>query len=77
MADELTDEELFADLSERLKHAHRMVAALDAPEDEKGRVVQRLIAVTNAAKHDLRRASARLDLLLDDLAAGRVPTAPD
>ena len=77
MADgDFTDDELFADLSRRLRDAHRQVAALDAPDDVKGAVVRRLIAVTDASKHDLRRASERLDLLLADLDAGRLPDAP-
>ena len=76
MTDELPDDaELFADLSRRLRDAHRSVAALDAPEDVKAAVVRRLIAVTDASKHDLRRASERLDALLGDLAAGRLPDA--
>jgi len=64
---------LFADLSSRLRDAHRSVSALIAPEDVKAAVVRRLIAVTDASKHDLRRASERLDLLLADLDAGRLP----
>ena len=69
------DAELFADLSRRLRDAHRSVASLDAADDVKAAVVRRLIAVTDASKHDLRRASERLDALLDDLAAGRLPDA--
>lgn len=71
MSDELT-----AQLSERLRDAHRRVAALDAPPDEKARVARRLIALTDASKHDIARASARLDRLLADLDQGRVP-GPD
>lgn len=67
------DAELFADLSRRLREAHRSVAALDADEETKASAVRRLIAVTDASKHDLRRASERLDLLLADLASGRAP----
>ena len=43
-----------------------------APED-KQRVAQRLIALTDASKHDVGRASARLDTLLADLDEGRAP----
>ena len=71
--DSMSDEELFADLSRRLRDAHRQVASLDVDDDIKASVVRRLIAVTDASKHDLRRASERLDLLLDDLAQGRLP----
>ncbi|HVE63188.1 MAG TPA: hypothetical protein VNB94_05250 [Mycobacteriales bacterium] len=67
--DGMDEAELFADLSRRLREAHRMVAALTCDEDTKSSVVRRLIAVTDASKHDLRRASERLDALLADLEA--------
>ena len=70
----MTDDELFADLSRRLREAHRRVGSLDVPQEQKARVVSRLLAVSDAAKHDLGRASARLELLLADLDAGRIPT---
>lgn len=70
-------EELAADLANRLRDAHRRVATLDASTDEKARVARRLIALTDASKRDLVRASARLDLLLADLDAGRVPSADE
>lgn len=70
-------EELAAGLAARLRDAHRRVAALDVPPDEKARVAARLIALTDASKRDLTRASQRLDLLLADLDAGRVPPPGD
>jgi hypothetical protein len=66
-------EDLAADLAVRLRDAHRRVGSLDATPDEKARVARRLIALTDASKHDLGRASARLDKLLADLDAGVVP----
>ena len=66
-------EELAAELAVRLRDAHRRVASLDAAPDEKARVARRLIALTDASKHDVTRASARLDLLLADLDAGLLP----
>ncbi len=66
-------EELAAELAVRLRDAHRRVATLEASPDEKARVAKRLIALTDASKHDVTRASARLDLLLADLDAGLVP----
>ena len=66
-------DDLAAELAVRLRDAHRRVAALEASPDEKARVARRLIALTDASKHDLERASARLDLLLADLDAGLVP----
>lgn len=67
-------DELAAELAARLRDAHRRVATLEATEDEKARVARRLIALTDASKRDLRRASQRLDLLLADLDAGRLPS---
>ena len=64
-------DELHVELARRLREAHRRVASLDVDEDEKRRVAVRLIALTDASKRDLVRASARLDLLLADLDAGR------
>jgi hypothetical protein len=67
--------DLAGELALRLRDAHRRVATLDAPEEQKARVARRLIAITDASKHDLDRASARLDRLLADLDAGRLPGA--
>ena len=64
-------EELHQELARRLRDAHRRVASLDVDEDEKRRVATRLIALTDASKRDVARASVRLDLLLADLDAGR------
>ena len=69
-------DELAAELSQRLRDAHRRVASLDVEPDEKARVARRLIALTDASKHDIPRASARLDRLLADLDQGRMP-APE
>ncbi len=68
-------QELEAQLASRLRDAHRRVATLDAPDDQKARVARRLIALTDASKRDLGLASARLDLLIADLDAGRLPVA--
>ena len=66
-------DDLAAQLADRLRLAHRRVAALDVPDDEKARVARRLIALSDVSKRDLTRASARLDLLLADLDTGRIP----
>ena len=66
-------EDLAAELAVRLRDAHRRVGALQATPDEKARVARRLIALTDASKRDVTRASARLDLLLADLDAGLLP----
>ena len=70
-------EELFAELSEKLRLAHRRVASLEADSEQKARVTRRLLAVSDAAKHDLARADKRLDALLADLDAGRLPPAAE
>jgi len=64
-----------ADLAVRLKEAHRRVRDLDADQEVKARVARRLIALTDASKHDVGRAAARLDTFLADLDAGRLPDA--
>ena len=69
------DADLAASLALRLRDAHRRVASLEASDDEKRRVAARLIALTDASKRDLGRASRRLDLLLADLDAGRTTAA--
>ncbi len=70
-------DDLHVELAGRLRDAHRRVASLDLPDDEKARVTRRLIALTDASKRDVQRASARLDLLLADLDAGRGPSPED
>ena len=62
-------EELFADLSVRLREAHRRVASLASPEEQKALFTRRLLAISDAAKHDLARASRRLDAFRADLDA--------
>ena len=69
----MDDEELFVALADRLRDAHRRIAALEWPDDEKARVIRRLLAISDATKHNLPRDAARLDVLLADLDAGRRP----
>ena len=71
----MTGDDLHVSLAARLREAHRRVRTLDAPDEQKARVTRRLIALTDASKRDVGRASARLDLLLADLDAGRLPVA--
>ena len=70
-------EELHVELARRLRDAHRRVASLDGTDDEKARWARRLIALTDASKRDVARASARLDRLLADLEAGRAQGPDD
>ena len=73
----MDDDALFAELSVRLRDAHRRVAALELSDDEKPRVIRRLLAISDATKHDLGRASARLDAFLADLDGGWRPDHHD
>jgi hypothetical protein len=60
-----------ARLAEGLRQAHRRLAALDADDAVKARAVQRLLAISDAAKHDTTRAARRLDRFLSDLDEAR------
>ena len=64
-------EDLEAELALRLRDAHRRVATMEATAEQKASAARRLIALSDAAKRDVARASARLDLLLADLDSGR------
>lgn len=59
------DAELFQSLSDRLRTAQQLLRSA-APERQKS-LQDRLIAITNSAKHDLATASRRLDSLLAEL----------
>jgi hypothetical protein len=63
-------DDLAVELADRLRDAHRRIAALDLPEDEKISAARRLIALSDTAKSDLGSASRRLDRLLADLDEG-------
>ena len=66
-----------ARLAEGLRLAHRRVASLEVDDAAKARAAQRLLAISDAAKHDTRRAAARLDRFVSDLDAGRIAAADD
>jgi hypothetical protein len=59
-------------LADRLLQAHRRVREADLGDEDRARATKRLIAITDASKHDLGRASQRLDAFLADLDEGRV-----
>jgi hypothetical protein len=65
-------EELFERLAAQLAEAHARVRALDVPKGEKARATRRLLAISDASKHDLQRAAQRLEVFLDDLDHGRL-----
>jgi len=68
------DAELAAQLADRLRDAHRLVASLDVDADQKSSITRRLLVISDAAKHSVPRASRRLDALLAELGAS-TPTA--
>ncbi|MDT0308236.1 hypothetical protein RM780_14865 [Streptomyces sp. DSM 44917] len=57
----------------RLKDAHRTVRGLQVPEDVRQALTRRLLVITAAAKADLPGAARRLDRLMEDVDAGRLP----
>jgi anti-sigma-K factor RskA len=61
------DAALAADVAAGLLEAHQRLQALAATGADKERLQRRLLALNNAAKHDLATASSRLDRLLDEL----------
>jgi hypothetical protein len=61
------DGAVFAELSSKLRETHRLVGRLEVPEDEKASITRRLLVITDASKHDLKRALARLDALIAEL----------
>ena len=69
--------EPLVELSVRLRDAHRRVLELVGSDDEKACATRKLLAITDAAKRDLGRASTRLDALLVDWDEGRIGAASD
>ncbi|WP_326596356.1 hypothetical protein [Streptomyces sp. NBC_01803] len=70
--------ELYDRVAARLKDAHRTVRALQVPEDVRQALTRKLLIITAAAKQDLPGAARRLDRLMEDVDAGRLPPgAPD
>ncbi|MBB2913852.1 hypothetical protein FHS43_005161 [Streptosporangium becharense] len=57
------------ELAWRLREAHRRVRVLPIPAEERKRFARRLVAICDAAKHDLDHAAGRLDLFFLDVDA--------
>jgi hypothetical protein len=64
--------QLEAQLATDLAAAHRRVRTLDVPADEKALATRRLLAISDAAKHDVARAAKRLIAFVHDLDEGRM-----
>ncbi|RKN38821.1 hypothetical protein [Streptomyces hoynatensis] len=67
--------ELYDRVAARLRDAHRTVRALQVPEDVRQALTRKLLIITAAAKQDLPLAARRLDRLMEDVDAGRLPPA--
>lgn len=63
----MDDDELLIELSEKLREAHSRVASLTVSAEEKSSITRRLLAISDASKHDVTRAAQRLDAFLAEL----------
>lgn len=63
----MDDEERLNELSDKLREAHSRVASLTVSVEEKSSITRRLLAISDASKHDLMRAAQRLDAFLAEL----------
>ena len=68
------DEALLQELADKLRQAHARVAALNVSAAEKSSTTRRLLAISDAAKHDARRAAQRLDAFLAELDVTHPPS---
>jgi hypothetical protein len=59
-------------LAADLVAAHRRVRELDIANDEKALASKRLLAISDASKHDVGRAAKRLHAFMSDLDEGRI-----
>jgi hypothetical protein len=65
--------ELYDLVAAGLKDAHRSVRDLEVPDDVRRALTRRLLVIAAAAKQDLPAAARRLDRLMEDVEAGRLP----
>lgn len=56
-----------ADLAEQLRLAFHRLSGLDLDAEREAALVRKLMAITNAAKHDAAAAARRLEAFLADL----------
>ncbi|WP_415951523.1 hypothetical protein [Streptomyces sp. KLOTTS4A1] len=59
--------ELYGEVADQLKEAHRRVRALQVPESVRMALTRKLLVITAAAKHDLADAARRLGRFMDEL----------
>jgi hypothetical protein len=65
-------EDIDAQLASDLVDAHRRVRALEISNDEKALATRRLLAISDASKHDVARAAKRLSAFMTDLDEGHI-----
>lgn len=65
--------ELYDRLAARLKEAHTKVRTLQVSEGVRVALQRKLLVITAAAKHDLVDAERRVERLMADIDAGRLP----
>jgi hypothetical protein len=65
-----SDAQLAAQLAADLAVAHRRVRSLEVTDDEKALATRRLLAISDASKHDVARAAKRLEEFSRDLDEG-------
>ncbi|AKG45753.1 hypothetical protein H7827_06145 [Streptomyces sp. JH002] len=68
--------ELYDLVAARLKEAHRAVRTAQVPEPVRQALTRKLLVITAAAKQDLPGAARRLERLIADVDAGRMPPDP-
>ncbi len=61
--------ELYGEVADQLKEAHRKVRELQVPESVRMALTRKLLVITAAAKHDLVDAARRLGQFMDELDA--------
>ncbi|MDT0269375.1 hypothetical protein RM844_24120 [Streptomyces sp. DSM 44915] len=66
--------ELYDRVAARLKDAHQTVGGLQVPEDVRRALLRKLLVITAATKQDLPGAARRLERLMADVEAGRLPS---
>lgn len=64
--------ELEAQLASDLVDAQRRLRALEFTDEQKALAHKRLLAISDASKHDVARAAKRLAALMKDLDEGRI-----
>jgi hypothetical protein len=63
----------FRRFSEALREAFRRVRSASLPEDERARLIRRLLAVTRSARRDVHAAARQLERVSEQLSRLREP----